>query len=97
MLVNLNCHLSSSDVSIDRVRKYCQVNPLAAQLLQSANAPIVLLPVRDSRSVMPRARLRQRVGEALPLAKASACAERLRQRPLVTLPDEIIHISIIYC
>jgi hydrogenase maturation protein HypF len=33
--------------SIDRVREYCQVNPLAAQLLQSANAPIVLLPIRD--------------------------------------------------
>jgi hydrogenase maturation protein HypF len=32
--------------SIDLVREYCQVNPLAAQLLQSANAPIVLLPVR---------------------------------------------------
>jgi hydrogenase maturation protein HypF len=31
--------------SIDRVPEYCQVNPLAAQLLQSANAPIVLLPV----------------------------------------------------
>jgi hydrogenase maturation protein HypF len=51
--------------SIDRVREYCQVNPLAAQLLQSANAPIVQLPVRDSRS------------------------ERLRQRSLFTLPDEI--------
>jgi hydrogenase maturation protein HypF len=32
---------------IDLVREYCQVNPLAAQLLQSANAPIVLLPVHD--------------------------------------------------
>jgi hydrogenase maturation protein HypF len=32
--------------SIDLVHEYCQVNPLAAQLLQSANAPIVLLPVR---------------------------------------------------
>jgi hydrogenase maturation protein HypF len=51
--------------SIDQVREYCQVNPLAADLLLSANAPIVLLPVRDSRS------------------------ERLRQRSLFTLPDEI--------
>jgi hydrogenase maturation protein HypF len=33
--------------SIDLVCEYCQVNPLAAQLLQSANAPIVLLPVRE--------------------------------------------------
>jgi hydrogenase maturation protein HypF len=31
--------------SIDRVREYCQINPLATQLLQSANAPIVLLPI----------------------------------------------------
>jgi hydrogenase maturation protein HypF len=74
--------------SIDRVRKYCQVNDLAAQLLQSANAPIVLLPMHDSRSVMPKARLlfetlRERQRET------SACAERLRQRSLLTLPDEI--------
>jgi hydrogenase maturation protein HypF len=33
--------------SIDLVDEYCQVNPLAADLLLSANAPIVLLPVRD--------------------------------------------------
>jgi hydrogenase maturation protein HypF len=33
--------------SIDLVRDYCQVNALAADLLQSANAPIVLLPMRD--------------------------------------------------
>lgn len=33
--------------SIDLVHEYCQVNPLAADLLQSANAPIVLLPVRE--------------------------------------------------
>jgi hydrogenase maturation protein HypF len=33
--------------SIARVREYCQVNAIAAELLQSANAPIVLLPVRD--------------------------------------------------
>jgi hydrogenase maturation protein HypF len=59
--------------SIDLVRDYCQVNALAAGLLQSANAPIVLLPVRDSRSVR----------------ETSASAERLRQRPLLTLPDEI--------
>jgi hydrogenase maturation protein HypF len=32
--------------SIDLVHEYCQVNPLATQLLQSANAPIVLLAVR---------------------------------------------------
>ncbi len=32
--------------SIDLVHEYCQVNPLAADLLQSTNAPIVLLPVR---------------------------------------------------
>jgi hydrogenase maturation protein HypF len=31
--------------SIDLVGEYCQVNALAADLLQSANAPIVLLPV----------------------------------------------------
>ncbi|WP_309735002.1 carbamoyltransferase HypF [Chamaesiphon sp. OTE_75_metabat_556] len=46
--------------SIDRVHEYCQVNPLAADLLQSANAPIVLLPVRErslftlSASIAPR-------------------------------------------
>jgi hydrogenase maturation protein HypF len=67
--------------SIDLIREYCQVNPLAADLLQSANAPIVLLPIRDSRSVMPKARLRQH--------EASASAEQLSQRPLLTLPDEI--------
>jgi hydrogenase maturation protein HypF len=59
--------------SIDRVRDYCQVNALAADLLQSANAPIVLLPMRDSRSVR----------------EASAFAERLRQRSLLNLSDEI--------
>jgi hydrogenase maturation protein HypF len=59
--------------SIDLVRDYCQVNALAADLLQSANAPIVLLPVRDSRSVR----------------ETSASAERLRQRSLLILPTAI--------
>jgi hydrogenase maturation protein HypF len=37
--------------SIDLIREYCQVNPLAADLLQSAAAPIVLLPIRDPLSI----------------------------------------------
>jgi hydrogenase maturation protein HypF len=36
--------------SIDQVQEYCQVDALAAQILQSGNAPIVLLPIHNSSS-----------------------------------------------
>jgi hydrogenase maturation protein HypF len=36
--------------SIDQVQEYCQVDALAAQILQSANAPIILLPIHNSSS-----------------------------------------------
>jgi hydrogenase maturation protein HypF len=37
--------------SIEQVQEYCQVDALAAQILQSGNAPIVLLPIHNSSSV----------------------------------------------
>jgi hydrogenase maturation protein HypF len=36
--------------SIDQVQEYCQVDALATQILQSGNAPIVLLPLHKSSS-----------------------------------------------
>jgi hydrogenase maturation protein HypF len=36
--------------SIDQVQEYCQVDALAVQILQSGNAPIVLLPIHNSSS-----------------------------------------------
>jgi hydrogenase maturation protein HypF len=36
--------------SINQVQDYCQVDALAAQILQSGNAPIVLLPMHNSSS-----------------------------------------------
>jgi dTDP-4-dehydrorhamnose reductase len=52
--------------------------PTWSRAIAEATAQILAQCHRDSRSVMPKARLRQRVGEAS-RREASACAERLRQ------------------
>jgi hydrogenase maturation protein HypF len=45
--------------SLDLVREYCQVNPIAADLLQSAIAPIVLLPVAQGTHRLVKRTLRR--------------------------------------